>query len=558
MEIVRKSLALTACASLFLAGCGDSSSGPLPATTPQQAIKHVVVIFDENVSFDHYFGTYPNAANPAGETAFTALPGTPTVNGYTSALLNSNPNSTNATNGAGATNPFRLDPSQAGTADQDHAYLPEQEAADNGAMDLFPASVGSPDSGTEGTGILATTGLTMGYYDGNTVTGLWNLAQNFSMNDNSFGTTYGPSSPGAINVISGQTNGLKVNSNNGNTPNASYQVPDGYSAVGGSYTMVGDSDPTNDICANPTRNQVLMTGKNVGDLLNAAGVTWGAFMGGFDLTATNADGSTGCARTSTSAVTNVLETDYIPHHAWFQYYATTQNANHTRPSSVAAIGTSNDGGANHQYDIHDWFSAVAANNLPAVSFLKAQAYQDGHAGYSDPLDEQAFIASVVNSVEQSEFWDSTAIIIAYDDSDGWYDHVYKAPVNGSATADDMLNGVGICGNGGTTALTGSSTVVQHAQGRCGYGPRLPLLVISPWAKANYVDHTTTDQSSITRFIEDLFCNSTRIQGSFDSVAGVLTNMFDFTSSSPKNTNKPILDPTTGAVGSSIGATGAGR
>jgi phospholipase C len=315
--------------------------------------------------------------------------------------------------------------------------------------------------------------------------------------------------------------------------------------VGGSYTLVGDADPANDICSNPAQNQVTMTGKNIGDLLNAAGITWGAFMGGFDLTQTNSNGTTYCQRTTTSSVTNVVAQDYIPHHAWFQYYATTQNANHTRPSSVAAIGTANDGGANHQYDIDDWFTAIAANNLPAVSFLKAPGYQDGHAGYSDPLDEQAFLTSVVNTLEQSEFWDSTAIILVYSGSGGWYDHAYSKPVNGSGTPSDRLNGAGECGDLGIDALMGANPVTLHAQGRCGHGPRLPLLVISPWAKPNYIDHTATDQSSVLRFIEDLFLGSTRIQGSFDASAGTLNNMFDFSQSAPKNTNLPILSGTTG-------------
>jgi phospholipase C len=69
--------------------------------------------------------------------------------------------------------------------------------------------------------------------------------------------------------------------------------------------------------------------------------------------------------------------------------------------------------------------------------------------------------------------------------------------------------------------------VAHAQGRCGYGPRLPLLVISPYSKKNYVDHTVTDQSSILRFIEDNWLDSQRIPGSFDSLAGKLNGMFSF-------------------------------
>ncbi len=106
-------------------------------------IKHLVVIFQENVSFDHYFATYPYATNPAGEPAFTALPNTPSVNGLVGTLSMVNPN-LNPANGAGATNPFRLDRSQAATADQDHDYTPEQLAFDGGLMDLFPAIPASP------------------------------------------------------------------------------------------------------------------------------------------------------------------------------------------------------------------------------------------------------------------------------------------------------------------------------------------------------------------------------------------------------------------------------
>ncbi|MGZ4732401.1 MAG: alkaline phosphatase family protein [Terriglobales bacterium] len=144
-------------------------------------IKHLVVIFQENVSFDHYFGTYPNAANPKGEPAFFARPDTPTVNGLSAALLNN--------------------------------------------------------------------------------------------------------------------------------------------------------------------------GRNIGDLLNEAGVTWGAFMGGFDLTVKNPNGTTGCARSSLSAFTGTVG-DYIPHHAFFQYYASTANPTHARPSSVSEIG--HDGTANHPYDLNDF------------------------------------------------------------------------------------------------------------------------------------------------------------------------------------------------------------
>jgi phospholipase C len=159
-------------------------------------IKHLVVIFQENVSFDHYFGTYPRADNPAGEPQFRAAPDTPSVNGLTGGLLTANPNNVN---------PFRLDRSQAATCDQNHDYMPEQQAFDAGLMDKFPQflGVGSPGCLDYGFG----KNLVMVYFDGNTVTALWNYAQHFAMSDNSFGTTFGPSTPGAINLVSGQTHG---------------------------------------------------------------------------------------------------------------------------------------------------------------------------------------------------------------------------------------------------------------------------------------------------------------------------------------------------------------
>jgi len=83
-----------------------------------------------------------------------------------------------------------------------------------------------------------------------------------------------------------------------------------------------------------------MAGKNVGDMLNAAHISWGAFMGGFDLTYTNPNGTSGCGRLTNPTVADFYENsaDYIPHHAWFQYYASTSNPTHARPSSLQAIG----------------------------------------------------------------------------------------------------------------------------------------------------------------------------------------------------------------------------
>jgi phospholipase C len=465
----------------------------------QTPIKHLVVIFQENVSFDHYFATYPNALNPQGEPRFEARPDTPSSNGLNESLL--------APNNPNSVQPFRLDRSQFETADQDHAYSDEQRAYDNGLMDLFVEKVGRGDgpNGEKG-------GQVMGYFDGNTVTALWNYAQHFAMSDNSYSTVFGPSTPGALNLVSGQTHGF---------------TPDLPFAVTAAGTVFGDPQPTGDICdTRDTSTSVDPNNRNVGDLLNEKGITWGWFNGGFR----------NCLQTHANKA-GVVSKDYIPHHQPFQFYKSTQNLSHTSPSSVAEIG--HDGAANHQYDLVDFWAAVEAGNLPAVSFLKAPAYQDGHAGYSDPLDEQEFLVSTLNRLQQTRFWKDLAVVILYDDSDGWYDHVAGPIVNQSQDlAHDALSVSGC----------GARADVQHTLGgyqtRCGYGPRQPLLVISPFAKRNFVDHTVTDQSSVLRFIEDNWETGRIGNFSFDTKAGSLLNLFSL-GGAEGEAKRLFLDPVTG-------------
>ncbi len=478
----------------------------------------------------------------------SAAPGTPSANGLITPLdvtsgfspipgvdlLGNNPTAANSANGTAAINPFRLGPGQAATTDQGHNYKPEQQASDNGAMDLFPKYTGTagppPGSPTAADG----KGLVMAYYDGNTVSELWNLAQSYALNDNSWTTVFGPSTPGAIDLVAGQTNGISATNKDPATMSTSHVTPDG----NGGWTLIGDTDPLGDVCSTGS-DQNSFAGRNVGDLLNTKNVTWGWFEGGFDLTLTNANGTTGCSRSTPQTVANPagISTDYIPHHQPFQYYPSTANLTHARPSSLAAIGRSveTDGvtpePANHQYDSHDFFEALAAGNLPAVAFVKAPAFQDGHAGYSNPIDEQNFIVQVVSAIQSSQEWASTAIVLAYDDSDGWYDHQMPPIVNPSTGVADALNGPGLCTTGLQQGGAAPATPLlgvdgKPALGRCGYGTRMPLLVVSPYAKHNYVDHTLTDQSSILKFIEDNWLGGERIQtgGSFDTIAGTIENM----------------------------------
>ncbi|HEX4047792.1 MAG TPA: alkaline phosphatase family protein [Elusimicrobiota bacterium] len=487
-------------AAPLLAAFAFAAEAPEPV--PATPIRHIVVLFQENVSFDHYFATYPNAENKPGETPFFALPGTPTVNGLTRTLLDHNPNSAP---------PVRLDRAHAATCDQDHGYIAEQKAADHGLMDKFVEFTGDAGDGCDSR-------LVMDYFDGNTVAALWNYAQHFAMSDDSFDTLFGPSTPGAVDLVSGQTHGA---------------VPaelekDGEILVA-SGTVISDADPEYDDCSKAPVFH--LTGVNVGDLLNRAGVTWGWFEGGFRPTG-KARGKAVCGAAHEGS-DGKRQTDYIPHHEPFQYYKSTANPRHLKPSSTASIGRTDR--ANHQYDLADFWKAADAGNLPAVSFLKAPGYQDGHAGYSDPVHEQAYLVETLNRLQKLPEWRDTAVVISYDDSDGWYDHAMPPVVNDSSLPGiDALTGPGACG----AAAPGAHP------GRCGYGARLPLLVVSPYAKENFVDHSLTDQTSILRFIEDNWRLGRIGDQSFDALAGPLGQFFDF--AGDRRAPALLLDPATGA------------
>lgn len=519
---IRSLGALAGAAALTVLGGTAPSWAAVPAghggtpstTTP---IKHVVVLFDENISFDHYFATYPKAANTDG-TRFTASRKTPKdVDTVAHAgLLTKNPNQYA---------PRRLSSSQAMTCDQNHSYGPEQLAYDGGRADRF---VQNTEVDKCSGGLFGEPGLVMDYYDGNTVTGLWNYAQQYALNDRSYSSVYGPSTPGALNLISGQTHGaVSVDSVTGRQT----ATPDSYAIASpnakGVGTVINDPDPAFDDCSDKdhtsTSALASLQGRNIGDLLDSKRVSWGWFQGGFR-PSTAYNGTSGSYAKCDTTHTNVggaAVVDYSPHHNPFSYYKSTSNPHHVAPRNVDEIG--HDGRANHNYDLTDFTAAARAGKLPAVSFLKAGEYQDGHAGYSDPTDEQHFLVDEINAVQSSPQWKSTAVVIAYDDSDGWYDHAYAKPRNGSKDSTPGSNGQA---TDAAACQAGPAASGGYAD-RCGPGTRQPLLVISPYSKVNKVDHTRTDQSSVIRFIEDNWRTGRVGDHSFDATAGSLAGMFDF-------------------------------
>src|ERR1700726_4174385 len=224
-----KALATATVAAITLLPVAPVFGGDGDGSKTATSIKHVVVIFQENVSFDNYFGTYPHAQkNKDGSSFFGgAKDDTPRVNGLEQAgLLTNNPKVVNS---------FRIDRSNAVTCDQDHGYADEQFAFHGGLMDRF-AKVSCTDKNIG-------PNSTMGYFDGNTVTAFWNYAQRFAMSDNSFGTTFGPSTPGLLNLVAGNT--FEGTITNGKSAAGNI--------AGGSSTgaVIGDPDPAGDVCSNP-------------------------------------------------------------------------------------------------------------------------------------------------------------------------------------------------------------------------------------------------------------------------------------------------------------------
>jgi phospholipase C len=282
-----------------------------------------------------------------------------------------------------------------------------QQAQDNGLLDLFVEYTGNHSPGCDPT-------KGMGYFDGNTVTALWEYAQHyFTLNDNSFTTSFGASHIGAVNLVSGQTHGA---------------VPPQPGILDG--TLLGSVEPTFDDCpvSDPS---VEMTGKNIGDLLNGRHVSWGFFRDGFKPTDRLPDGTAVCNKAATNKY-GYTDTVYDSGNEPFQYYRSTANPHHLPPTSVA------------------------------------------------------------------------------------------------------MTGPGLCGT--------KPPVLGGYQARCGYGPRLPFLVISPWSRPNFVDLTLTDQTSVIRFIEDNWGLGRIGDGSFDELAGPITNMFDFTH---RHAGRLFLDRETG-------------
>ncbi len=335
----------------------------------------------------------------------------------------------------------------------------------------------------------------MGYYDGNTVTALWNYAQHYAMADHLFATDYSSSAGGLIDLIAGTTQGVRPRV----LPGVSFK------------DLLLENNPPQFDDASRGKFKVWVDRTNIGQLLSKHDVSWGFFAGGFTPSGYSQSGTALFDKRSLNSQGSLVG-DYEPTSDPFQYFKGTANPHHLAPDSLDRIGLS--GRANHQYDLRLLWKALAAGKLPAVSFVSPVVGQNGHVGRSSPRDEQKFIVATVNRLMRSSVWPSTAIMLVWSNSNGWYDHVTppKAPKGMDGT---------------------------------GYGPRLPFVVISPWARSNFVEHSMLDQSSVLRFIEYNWGLSYLGKQTPDRYAHSLRGMFDFHS---QRVQKPLLlDPNTGLV-----------
>ncbi len=452
-------------------GCGDAA-----VDDGLKKIDHIIVIYGENRSFDNLYGNFPGAeglgqAPPANTTQadrngvpLPVLP--PTWGGITPSVPQS------AT--AGLPNqPFAID-DPAGfnqgtsvvTRDLVHRFYQDQMQIHGGKLDGYAAW---SDAG----------GLVMGHYDGRNQA-LFKLAQQFTLADHFFMGAFGGSflnhfwlvcactpvypnaatsvAKGRLSVVDADgvtltrsatspasaLDGPPVFLNDGaltpdgfavNTMQPPYQPSGNAPAAGGDPRL---ADPAISTTLPP------QTATTIGDTLSAKGVTWAWYAGAWNR-----------ASSDRSVIYNNTVPNFQAHHQPFNFFAR------------FAPGTSDR--SEHLKDYDDFAAGIASGTLPQVVFYKPQGNLNQHPGYADVVSGDAHIADVVARIQASSLWNSSIIIVTYDENGGFWDHVPPP------SAD-----------------------------RWGPGTRIPAIVVSPFAKKGYVDKTSYDTTSILKLITRRF------------------------------------------------------
>jgi len=479
----------------------------------QKNIKYVFVIYQENRSFDSYFGTFPGAnglfSQPAAQTP-----------GFVQKIVNTD-------GSTGTISPFRIGPKEpncglvatcyaADTDDIDHSHARTVAKMDvvNGVaqMDQYAvteelkySATGNPSQKAKGYGELS-----MAYEDCDTIPLLWAYADRFVLFDNVFESMTGPSTPGNLSIMSaqsGQTQYALHPSEGTSAPSLTLPLltdndpfwgspsdksasplpvnPGDYpgypiqpnatwaslplSTLLSTAPTVTATDPTASSDLVDVQDDVTFLGK-----LTAPSVGFGWYQEGFDKEETDTAGP---------ATANGSHASYVTHHNGPQYFGYVANTPAIR-SQLHGLG--------------DFFTALTnqtlpksggvfyvkggyTNNLgltpanPNATVQKNFLGDDDHPAYSDAQISEAAVATAVNAIAASPYWPNSAIIITWDDSEGDYDHVPPPVVNNDPSGLAMS-----------------------------FGPRVPLILISPYAQLHAISSTQGSQASVVKFVDGVF------------------------------------------------------
>jgi phospholipase C len=483
----KRVLSLSIGAIVVAAGLvAPSSAADRPAGAADLSqIQTIVVIYAENRGFDHLFGSFPgaNGLSSATPTEMTQLDrnGQPLSelppvggNGLTDP---SDPTQVPTEETRGHPNePYALDdPNGYGIGlnyklhDLVHRFYQNQMQINGGANNMFAAW---SDVGGE----------VMGHFDSGDTMALWAVAQNYTLADNFFIGSFGGSFLNhqylicacapfdfktaadpvtfASSIAAVNSDGVSLQVDPTSPASAIDGVPvfvrDGFITPDfyGVNTMQPPYQPSanapaaggDPAFADPTRPNTLspQTATTIGDLLTQRGVSWAWYAGAWQAALDH---------------TAPPEANFQFHHQPFNYYANYAPGTPARTEHLRDAGL---GGA-------ALIQAIDAGTLPAVTFYKPQGSQNEHAGYANVTDGDQHIADVISHLEQSPQWANMVVVVTWDENGGWWDHV--APPKGD---------------------------------RWGPGTRVPALIVSPFAKRNFVDHTQYDTASALRLITSVF------------------------------------------------------
>ncbi len=381
---------------------------------------------------------------------------------------------------------------QASTCDVDHGYSDMIKMADHGLMDAFlqfsnDKTVPRVSTSTTCPTFEANPGgqaLPLGYYEGvrgdpaSPLQNYWSLARKYTLADNFFQGVYGPSTPGAEWLVAATNN------------------------------TVHDPNPIGDVCNDYPAGISPKDIPNLGAEASAKDVSWAWFQGGFGKCVPNAP---------------LLTNGYSAHHDPFQYFTSTADLTH----QWAFDPKMNYSQPNrHQRDLDVLYAALSGApingtvpDLPAISWVKAPTASDGHPGYSNPNSDDRFVGDLVSRLKSSRYWKDTALVVAFDETGGWWDHI----------APPDLGGKFATWVGGQPNLTGCQYAGDGLPcGEAGLGPRMPMLVISRFAKRGFVDHSLLDTTSLVKWVEwNHRLPALGVWGNRDLTAGSLLTAFQF-------------------------------